>query len=78
MLGKFRTKERRITDEFKQDAVAQVLERGYAVSEVAERLEIRSLPHRYHATLSVSIPEIAATRLSSVTSSVVNVRIIRP
>ena len=29
----------RFTDEFKQDAVAQVVERGYAVSEVAERLE---------------------------------------
>jgi transposase len=30
----------RFTDEFKQDAVAQVLERGYAVSAVAERLGI--------------------------------------
>lgn len=27
----------RFTDEFKQDAVAQVVERGYAVSEVAEQ-----------------------------------------
>jgi transposase len=32
----------RFTDEFKQDAVAQVVERGYAVSEVAERLGINS------------------------------------
>ena len=30
----------RYTDEFKQDAVAQIVERGYAVSEVAERLGI--------------------------------------
>ena len=30
----------RFTDEFKQDAVAQVVERGYAVSELAERLGI--------------------------------------
>ena len=30
----------RFTDEFKQDAVAQVVERGYAVIEVAERLGI--------------------------------------
>ena len=30
----------RYTDEFKQDAVAQVVERGYAVSEVSERLGI--------------------------------------
>ncbi len=30
----------RFTDEFKQDAVAQVVERGYPVSEVAERLGI--------------------------------------
>ena len=30
----------RVTDEFKQDAVAQVIERGYSVSEVAERLGI--------------------------------------
>ena len=30
----------RFTDEFKQDAVAQVVERGYAVREVAERLGI--------------------------------------
>lgn len=30
----------RFTDDFKQDAVAQVVERGYAVSEVAERLGI--------------------------------------
>jgi len=28
------------TDEFKRDAVTQVVERGYAVREVAERLEI--------------------------------------
>jgi transposase len=30
----------RFTDEFKRDAVAQVVERGHAVSEVAERLGI--------------------------------------
>lgn len=30
----------RFTNEFKQDAEAQVVERGYAVSEVAERLGI--------------------------------------
>ncbi|WP_408634941.1 transposase [Octadecabacter antarcticus] len=30
----------RFTDEFKQDAVARVVERGYAVSEVAEWLGI--------------------------------------
>ncbi len=34
------SKGMRFTDEFKQDAVAQVVERGYAVSEVAERLGI--------------------------------------
>ena len=32
----------RFTDEFKRDAVAQVVERGYAVSEVAERLGLAS------------------------------------
>ena len=32
--------QNRFTDEFKQDAVAQVVERGYAVSEVADRLGI--------------------------------------
>ena len=30
----------RFTDEFKRDAMAQIVERGYAVSEVAERLGI--------------------------------------
>lgn len=30
----------RFTDEFEQDAVAQVVERGYTVSEVAERLGV--------------------------------------
>ncbi len=30
----------RFTGEFKRDALAQVVERGYAVSEVAERLGI--------------------------------------
>lgn len=34
------SKGMRFTDEFKQDAVTQVVERGYAVSEVAERLGI--------------------------------------
>jgi len=34
------SKRMRFTDEFKRDAVAQVVERGYAVSEVAERLGI--------------------------------------
>jgi transposase len=33
-------KQDRFADEFRQDAVAQVVERGYAVSEVAERLGI--------------------------------------
>ena len=33
-------KEIRFTDEFKQNAVSQVVERGYAVSEVAERLGV--------------------------------------
>ena len=32
----------RFTDEFKQDAVEQVVERGYAVSEVAERQGLTS------------------------------------
>lgn len=31
--------QKRFTDEFKRDAVAQVVDRGYAVSEVAERLK---------------------------------------
>ena len=34
------SKRVRFTDEFKRDAVAQVVERGYAVSDVAERLGI--------------------------------------
>jgi transposase len=29
----------RFTDEFKRDAVSQVVDRGYAVNEVAERLD---------------------------------------
>ena len=33
-------KQDRFTDEFKQEAVAQVVERGHAVSEVADRLGI--------------------------------------
>ena len=32
------SKGMRFTDEFKRDAVVQVVERGYAVSDVAERL----------------------------------------
>ncbi len=32
--------QNRFTDEFKRDAVAQVVERGYSVSEVAERLGV--------------------------------------
>lgn len=31
---------KRFTDEFKRDAVAQAFDRGYAVSEVAERLGV--------------------------------------
>ncbi len=34
------SKGMRFTDEFKRDAVMQVVERGYAVSEVADRLGI--------------------------------------
>ena len=33
----------RYTDKFKQGAVAKVVERGYAVSEVAERLGISTI-----------------------------------
>ena len=33
-------KQDRFTDEFKQEAVAQVVERGHSVSEVADRLGI--------------------------------------
>jgi transposase len=36
------SKEIRFTDEFIQDVVAQVVERGYVVSEVADRLVISS------------------------------------
>ena len=32
--------QNRFTDEFKRDAVAQVVDRGYAVSEVADRLGV--------------------------------------
>lgn len=32
--------QNRFTDEFKKDAVAQVVDRGYAVSEVAKRLGV--------------------------------------
>ena len=32
--------QNRFTDEFKRDAVAQVVDHGYAVSEVAERLGV--------------------------------------
>ena len=32
--------QNRFTDEFKRDSVAQVVDRGYAVSEVAERLGV--------------------------------------
>ena len=39
-----RGKQDRFTDEFKQDAVAQVVERGHPVSEVAERLGISTRP----------------------------------
>ena len=43
----------RFTDEFKRDAVAQVVERGYAVSEVAERLGISTKPfYTWKAQLS--------------------------
>ncbi|TAF22709.1 MAG: transposase [Verrucomicrobia bacterium] len=45
MLGNFRSKEdemsaNKFTDEFKRDAVAQVVDRGYPVREVAERLGV--------------------------------------
>ena len=43
----------RFTDEFKQDAVAQVVERGYAVSEVAQRLGISTKsPYTWKAQFS--------------------------
>jgi transposase len=32
--------QNRFTDSFKRDAVAQIVDRGYAVSEVAERLGV--------------------------------------
>ena len=50
----------RFTDEFKQDAVAQVVERGYAVSEVAERLGIstKSLVHVEGAVCEVAERQI--------------------
>jgi transposase len=45
LLGDFGSKETvmsgiRFTDEFKRDAVAQVVDRGYSVVEVSERLGI--------------------------------------
>lgn len=49
--------QKRFTDELKQDAVAQVVGRGYAFSEVAERLGIstKSLD-TWKAQLSKSAP----------------------
>ena len=45
LLGNFGSKEdemsgAKFTDEFKRDAVAQVVDRGYPVREVAERLGV--------------------------------------
>jgi transposase-like protein len=34
------SKEKRYTEQFKQEAVKQVIERGYSVAEVADRLGI--------------------------------------
>ncbi len=39
----------RFTEEFKRDAVAQVIDRGYAVSEVAERLGTPLTGRRLHS-----------------------------
>ena len=39
-----RGKQDRFTDEFRQDAVAQVVKRGHPVGEVAERLGISTKP----------------------------------
>lgn len=47
------SKQVRFTDEFKQDAVAQVVERGYSVSEVAERLGVSTKsPYTWKAQFS--------------------------
>lgn len=55
--SKERDKRDRFTKKFKQDAVAQVVERGYAVSEVAERLGIstKSL-YTWKALFSKPVP----------------------
>jgi transposase len=52
----------RFTDEFKRDAVTQVVERGYAVSEVSERLGIstKSL-YTWRAQFSQPRKQINAT-----------------
>ncbi|MBM1816460.1 transposase [Pseudosulfitobacter pseudonitzschiae] len=61
--------QNRFTDEFKRDAVAQVVERGYAVSEVAERLnDLLQWAQRFihsvyetHSPLAERAMEIKAT-----------------
>jgi len=53
----------RFTEEFKRDAVAQVVDRGYAVSEVAERLGIstKSL-YTWKARLSAPAKDVRIDR----------------
>jgi transposase len=48
----------RFTDEFKQDAVAQFVERGYAVSDVAERLGISTKSPRVRSEVADQAAEI--------------------
>ena len=48
-------KGKRYTDEFKKEAVKQVTDRGYSVSEVAKRLGTtthRSGPHKLDSAIS--------------------------
>lgn len=56
-------KQDRFTDEFKQDAVAQVVDLGHAVSEVAERLgdSTKSLfPQKAQFSMPVKLREAEA------------------
>ena len=56
------SKGKRYTQQFKEEAVKQVVERGYSVAEVAERLGI-STKTLYHwkASMHASAKEVEAT-----------------
>jgi transposase-like protein len=69
----------RYTSEFKEEAVRQVIDRGYSVAEVADRLGVSTHSlYKWVKAVRPDQPELQASELTEAKREVLKLRVIPP